>query len=121
MINPSFRKIYIRNSVSPLLAIFIASQLFLWLHNVPVELEKGVEVVRSRGYLLDGDSKWPECEDGGFNAIEKGFNGFLMECERIRTDNEGIAIHTDSDARVMFVFSPTEGSGEHIVFFCRFY
>ena len=83
-----------------------------------MEFEKGIEVVRSRGYLLDGDSKWPECEDGGFNAIEKGF---LIECERIRTDNEGIAIHTDSDARVMFVFSLTEGSGEPIVFFCRFY
>ena len=107
MVNPSIRKIYVRNSASSLLAILIASQLFLWLHIVPVELEKGIEVIRSRGYLLDGDSKWPECEDSGFRAIEKGFNGFLMECERLRTDNEGLTIHTDFDARVMFVFVPT--------------
>ena len=120
MISPSSRRMHVRNSVSPLLTIFIVSQLLLWLHIVPVELEKGVEVVRSRGYLLDGDSIWPEYEDGGFRAIEKGFNGFLMECELIRTEDKGLAIHVDSDARVMFVFHPTEGSREHVVFFCRF-
>lgn len=120
MVRSSTRKGSMRNSILFLLVFFLIPHTFLWLYKSPIDLEKGVEVVRSMGYQLDGNSTWSEYADGGYRVIEKDLDGFLRACERIGSDNCGLNVHSDLYAKVMFVFDPPNNPGERILIFCRF-
>lgn len=81
--------------------------------------EKGIEVVRSRGFELVGDYSLEEKAAGSVELVEVDFKAFMRTCESMKGDAETMTIYSDVDSRVLFLIE----SGEQVaakIFFCKF-
>jgi len=100
-------------------AVFAISLLLFGTYLVQVPFEKGIEIVRSRGYQLVGDHSLGEFTMEGVEAVETEFRAFMRICEREKGDGETLTVYSDVDARSLFLFDPGE-SGRVKIYFCRF-
>jgi hypothetical protein len=100
-------------------AVFAISLLLFGTYLVQVPFEKGIEIVRSRGYKLVGDHSLGEFTIEGVEAVETEFREFMRICERVKGDGEILTVYSDVDARSIFLFDPVE-PGRIKIYFCRF-
>jgi hypothetical protein len=100
-------------------AVFAISLLLFGSYLVQILYEKGIEIVRSRGYQLEGDHSLGEFTIEGAEAVETEFRTFMQICERVKRDGEILTVYSDVDARSLFLFDPGE-SGSIKIYFCRF-
>jgi hypothetical protein len=84
---------------------------------VPVSFERGIEIVRSRGYELMGVNGLLPV-DVNLKTSEIPMREFLMLCEALRSEGESVRVFSDMDAKVIFLVSPDSKQEQLIV--CRF-
>ena len=121
MIRSPRRKGSIKNSALILLAVLMILQIIMRSFSSPIEFEKGIEIVRSKGYDLDGDSTWQESVPEGYSITEKKWNGFLKMCQQIQTSTGNVVVYTDYTAKVMYVLYRAENPGEPRAYYCQFH
>ncbi len=85
---------------------------------IQVPFEKGIEIVRSRGYQLVGDHSLDEFTMEGVELVETEFRAFMRICGQVREDGEPFIVYSDVEARSLFLFDPGE-SGSIKIYFCR--
>ena len=93
------------------------SVLIFEAYPVPVPFERGIEIVRSRGYELMGVYGLSQVE-ANLEVSEMHMKGFLLLCEALRSEDETVQVFSDMDAKVLFLVSPDSGEGQLII--CRF-
>ncbi len=93
------------------------SLLLFEAYPVPVPFERGIEIVRSRGYKLNGEVSLAQAE-ANLRVSERPMKEFLRLCEGMRSEDGVVWVFSDMDARVLFLVSPGSGEGQLIV--CRF-
>jgi hypothetical protein len=99
--------------------VFLASYLLYGVYPFQMQFEKGIEVVRSRGFELVGDYSLEEKAAGSVEVVEVDFKAFLRTCEGTKGDAETLTIHSDVDSRVLFLVESGE-QGAVMIFFCTF-
>ncbi len=102
-----------------LFTVFLILQLIYGSLNFHVEFEKGIEIIRSRGYLLSGDSRWPECVAGGDKVTEVSLNDFLKICERESAISEHLIVHSDYYEKIIFVYATSSSQNVRHLYYCR--
>lgn len=102
-----------------LFTVFLILQLIYSSVNFHVEFEKGIELIRSRGYLLSGDSRWPECVAGGCKVTEVSLNDFLKICKGESTVSEPLIVHSDYYEKIVFVYTTSGSQNVPHVYYCQ--
>jgi hypothetical protein len=95
----------------------IFSLLLFEAYPVPVLFERGIEIVKSRGYELNGDVSLTRTE-ANIKVSGRPMKEFLRLCEAMRSEEGVVRVFSDMDARVLFLVSPDSEEGQLIV--CRF-
>lgn len=93
------------------------SMLIFEAYPVTVPFERGIEIVRSRGYELTGVDGL-SLVDVNLKVSEMPMREFLLLCEALRSEGEAVRVFSDMDAKVLFLLSPDSKQGQLIV--CRF-
>jgi hypothetical protein len=93
------------------------SMLLFEAYPVPVPFERGIEIVRSRGYELMGVYGLSQVE-ANLEVSEMHMRGFLLLCEALRSEGETVRVFSDMDAKVLFLVSRDSEEGQLII--CRF-
>ncbi|MEE9519458.1 MAG: hypothetical protein V3V93_04245 [bacterium] len=93
------------------------SLLLFEAYPVQVPFERGIEIVKSRGYELIGDVSLARAE-ANLRVSEKSMTEFLRLSEATRSEDGVVLVFSDMDARVLFLVSPDSEEGQLIV--CRF-
>ena len=99
--------------------VFLASYLMYEAYPFQMQLEKGIEVVRSRGFELVGDYSLEEKAAGSVERVEVDFKALMRICESMKGDAETLTIYSDADSRVLFLIESGE-QGVVKIFFCTF-
>jgi len=99
--------------------VFLASYLLYGAYPFQMQFEKGIEVVRSRGFELVGDYSLEEKAAGSVELVEVDFKAFMRTCESMKGDAETLTIYSDVDSRVLFLIESGE-QGVVKIFFCTF-
>lgn len=120
MVQSMFRGGNIRISSLYLFTVFLIIQLIFSSNNPHVEFEKGIEAVRSKGYLLNGDLKWRESVAGSCQITETSLGEFLKICENQRTTNDPLTVYLDYNEKILFVYSISGKENIPDVYRCRF-
>ena len=102
-----------------LFTVFLILQLIYSSVNIHVEFEKGIEIIRSRGYLLSGDSRWTECVAGGCKVTKVSLNDFLKISERESTVSEPLIVYSDYYEKIIFVYTTSGNQNVLHVYYCR--
>lgn len=68
--------------------VFIASDLMDRAYPFHKQFEKGIEVVRRRGFELVGDYSLEERAAGNVNLVEVDFKAFMRTCEGMNGNAE---------------------------------
>jgi hypothetical protein len=89
-------------------ALFFSMFLFE-AYPVPVPFERGIEVVRSRGYELNGEVSLSQAEVN-LKASERPMKEFLLLCETMRSEEWAVRVFCDMDAKVLFLVSRDPGT-----------
>lgn len=100
-------------------AVVAVSLLLFGTYLSQVPFEKGIEIVRSRGYPLVGDNSLDEFAVEGVELVETEFRAFMRTCERVKEDGEILTVFSDFEARSLFLFDSGE-PGIIKIYFCRF-
>ena len=100
-------------------AVFAISLLLFGTYLTQVTFEKGIEIVRSRGYPLVGDHSLDEFAVEGVELVETEFRAFMRICERVKEDGEILTVFSDVEARSLFLLDSGE-LGIIKIYFCRF-
>ena len=95
----------------------IFSLLLFEAYPVSAPFERGIEIVKSRGYELNGEVSLAQAE-ANFKISEKHMKEFFRLCDSMRSEDGAVRVFSDMDARVLFLVSPDSGEGQLIV--CRF-
>jgi len=93
------------------------SLLLFEAYPAPVPFERGIEIVKSRGYELNAEMSLTQAEKN-LRVSERPMKEFLRLCEAIRPGDGVVCVFSDMDARVLFLVSPDSEEGQLIV--CRF-
>ncbi len=93
------------------------SLLLFEAYPVQVPFERGIEIVKSRGYELMGDASLARAE-ANLRVSEKSMTEFLRLSEATRSEDGVVLVFSDMDARVLFLVSHDSEKGQLIV--CRF-
>lgn len=93
------------------------SMLIFEAYPISVPFERGIEIVRSRGYELTGVDGL-SLVDVNLKVSEMPMREFLLLCEALRSEGEAVRVFSDMDAKVLFLLSPDSKQGQLIV--CRF-
>ena len=93
------------------------SLLLFEAYPVPVPFERGIEIVKSRGYELNAEMSLTQAEKS-LRVSERPMKEFLLLCEAIRPGDGGVCVFSDMDAKALFFISPDSEEGQLIV--CRF-
>jgi hypothetical protein len=93
------------------------SLLLFEAYPVSVPFESGIEIVKSRGYELNGDVSLTQAEVN-LKVSEWPMKEFLRLCEGMRSEDGVVRVFSDMDARVLFLVSSDSEEGQLIV--CRF-
>ena len=99
--------------------VFLASYLLYGAYPFQIQFEKGIEVVRSRGFELVGDYSLEEKAVGSVELVEVDLKAFMRTCESMKGDAETLTIYSDVDSRVLFLVESGE-QGVVKIFFCTF-
>ena len=115
----SFVKSGLLQGAFPYVTVAFAISLLLFGTNfVQVPFEKGIEIVRSRGYQLIGDHSINEFTLEGAEAVETEFRAFMRICERVRGDGDPLTVYSDVDARMLFLVE-SGALGSIKIYYCR--
>ena len=102
----------------PYITFALLFSMFLFeAYPVPVPFERGIEIVKSRGYELNGDVSLSQIEVS-LKISERPMNEFLRLCEAMRSEEGVVMVFSDMDAKVLFLVSPDSETGQLIL--CRF-
>lgn len=93
------------------------SLLLFEAYPVPVPFERGIEIVKSRGYELNGDISLTQAEEN-IKISPRPMKEFLRLCEAMRSEEGVVRVFSDMDAKALFLVSPDSEEGQLIV--CRF-
>jgi len=93
------------------------SLLLFEAYPVSVPFERGIEIVKSRGYELNGDVSLTQTE-ANIKGSQRTMKDFLRLCEAMRSEEGVVRVFSDMDARVLFLVSLDSEEGQLIV--CRF-
>ena len=93
------------------------SLLLFEAYPIPVPFERGIEIVKSRGYELNGEVSLTQTETN-IKVSERPMKEFLQFCEAMRSEDGVVRVFSDMDAKVLFLVSPDSEEGLLIV--CRF-
>ena len=100
-------------------AVFAISLLLFGTYLTQVPFEKGIEIVRSRGYQLVGDHSLDEFAVEGVELVETEFRAFMRTCELVKEDGEILTVFSGVEARSLFLLDSGE-PGIIKIYFCRF-
>ena len=100
------------------IAAFV-SLMLLGTNSFQIQFEKGIEIVRSRGYMLVGDFSLSQFTGEGVELVEAHFTEFIGICEAMDTDAESLTVYSDLDSKILFLIQEEENDGIRI-FYCRF-
>lgn len=93
------------------------SLLLFEAYPVPAPFERGIEIVKSRGYELNGEVSLTQAE-ANLKVSERPMKEFLRLCEGMRSEDGAAWVFSDMDARVLFLVSIDSEEEQLIV--CRF-
>lgn len=83
-----------------------------------ISLDKGIEIVRSRGYSINGEMEWDLANMEDWKAAELGLRPFLDACDRIQGEHGSVTVYADFYAKVLFVFDPSPELSGKMLYFC---
>jgi len=95
----------------------LLSMVLFEAYPVPAPFERGVEIVRSRGYELAGVDSLSQVE-ANLIVSEVSLKEFLLHCEAMRSEKGSVRILCHMDGKVLFLASPDSEEGQLIL--CRF-
>jgi hypothetical protein len=107
----------IKSSYPYITFALLFSMLIFEAYPVPVSFERGIEIVRSRGYELTGVNGLSPVE-ANLKTSEIPMREFLLLCEALRSEGEAVRVFSDIDTKVLFLVSPDSEEGQLII--CRF-
>jgi len=93
------------------------SLLLFEAYPIPVPFERGIEIVKSRGYELNAEMSLTQAEKS-LRVSERPMKEFLLLCEAMRSEEGAVRVFSDMDAKALFLISPDSEEGQLIV--CRF-
>lgn len=93
------------------------SFLLFEAYPLPVPLEIGIEIVKSRGYELNGEVSLTQVE-ANLRVSDRPMKEFLRLCETMLSEDGVVRVFSDMEAKVLFLVSP-DSDGEHLIV-CRF-
>lgn len=99
--------------------MFLASILLFGAYPFQMPFEKGIEIVRSRGYDLVGDHSLEEKASGGAELIETDFKEFMDACKAMKGNDGALTVYSDVDNRILFLLEANDPNGIKI-YFCYF-
>lgn len=77
-----------------------------------VIFEKGIEIVRSRGYIVNREMEWDLTYSEVGTATEQGLHPFLDACSKIQREYGVVTVYTEYYNKVLFLFVPTSDLSE---------
>ncbi len=83
-----------------------------------ISFEKGIEIVRSRGYSINGEMEWGIAYSEDWKVSERGLRSFLDACDRIQREHGSLTVYADFYAKVLFVFDPSPEPSGKILYYC---
>ena len=83
-----------------------------------VSFEKGIEIVRSMGYPINGEMDWDLTYSEDWKVTERGLRSFLDACSRIQREHGSLTVYADFYAKVLFVFDPSQELSGKTLYFC---
>jgi hypothetical protein len=83
-----------------------------------VSFEKGIEIVRSRGYQINGDLGWDLTYSKDWTVTERGLRSFLDACNRIQREHGSLTVYVDFYSKVLFVFDPSPEPSGKTLYYC---
>jgi hypothetical protein len=115
---------FLKNSIIqgdfPIAAIvFLASLLLFGAYPFQMPFEKGIEIVRSRGYELVGDHSLEEKASRSVELIETDFREFMDACKAMEGNDGALTVYSDVDKRILLLLETNDQNGVKI-YFCQF-
>jgi len=83
-----------------------------------ISFEKGIEIIRSRGYSINGEMEWDLAYSEDWKVAERGLRSFLDACDRIQNEHRSLTVYADFYAKVLFVFDPSPELSGKMLYFC---
>ncbi|UCH57172.1 MAG: hypothetical protein JSV18_07525 [Candidatus Bathyarchaeota archaeon] len=114
------KKSSIKETFPYLTCLLLLSFLVYEVYPTRALFEIGIETVRSRDYILDGDSTLLEHMSSGFKAHEQSLREFIRLCERIREEDGVITVFSDVDEKILFIVQKEESGDGGSIYYCRF-
>ena len=84
-----------------------------------ISLEKGIEIVRSKGYSINGEMEWDLAYMEDWKVCERGLGSFLDACDRIQSEHGSLTVYADFYAKLLFVFDPSSELSGRMLYFCN--
>ncbi len=86
------------------------------LSDIRVKFEDGLEIIKTKTYTISTDITWTEITAAGLKITETTLNGFLQICERLALNLGNLKIYADIEARLMWVYSPSENTDAQVYY-----
>lgn len=64
-----------------------------------ISFEKGIEIVRSRGYSINGEMEWDLAYSEDWKVAERSLRSFLDACDRIQSEHGSLTVYPISTQR----------------------
>ena len=116
---PNIRPREMRRYYFSLIVAMIGVSTYLGLSQSIVTFERGIEIVRSRGYSIDRDMEWDLAYMGDWDVSERGLRSFLDACKIIQREQGSLTVHVDFYAKVLFVFDSSRAQTGRTIYFCN--
>ena len=102
-----------------LIIVMLGISTYIGLSQSFISFEKGIEIVRSRGYSINGEMEWELAYMEDWKVSERGLGSFLDACDRIQREYGSLTVYADFYAKVLFVFELSPELSGRILFFCN--
>jgi hypothetical protein len=117
---PTIRLKDMRAYYFSLIVAMLGVSTYLGLSQSFVSFEKGIEIVRSKGYTINGEMDWDLTYSEDWKVAERGLRLFLDECSRMQREYGSLTVYVDFYAKVLFVFDPSQEPSGKTLYFCDF-
>ena len=115
MNTPSLLYRYLKNYRYHILIPLLLAVASFGITRSVIPFEKGIDIVKSRGYPLDGNNRCDLTDIGDLEVTKLRLGSFLTVCERIRGEVGAITVYTDYYARALFIFD----YGQNVMYVCE--
>lgn len=78
---------------------------------IGINLEDGLEIIRSSSYHVCDDVSWDRIRTAGIKMTKESWKGFLQICERLVFDLGNLHVYVDFEARMMWVYTDPSSTG----------